>query len=84
MYRGTKFNSKKEDVVGDTYLGIKKYRFIMKCTGCNADYSIVTDPKGGDYAVEHGVTRNFEHWVASKQAREEAEKEREDEELGNA
>ena len=26
MYKGKKFNSKKENVVGDDYMGIRKYR----------------------------------------------------------
>jgi hypothetical protein len=45
------FNAKKEDVVGKEYLGMKLYRFIMKCTACNAPFSITTDPEHMDYAV---------------------------------
>lgn len=62
MYRGSKFNSKKEDVIGESYMGIKIFRFIMKCTQCNGFFSIKTDPKNADYCVEYGVTRNYEPW----------------------
>jgi len=34
IYKGRKFNARKEDVIGETYLGIQIYRFYMKCTKC--------------------------------------------------
>ena len=64
MYAGTKFNSKKEDVQGPEgrYLGIKIFRFTIKCTVCSAACCFLTDPKNGDYKTESGCTRNFEAW----------------------
>ena len=55
MYRGKKFNSRKEDVIGDDYLGIKKYRFYIKCCVCNNEIAFKTDPKNQDYVCESGV-----------------------------
>ena len=83
MYRGKKFNSRKEDVEGPEgdYLGIKIFRFYFKCITCSAEFSIKTDPKNMDYAVEGGVSRNYEPFkdVAEQKkqqldAREESEK----------
>lgn len=37
IYRGKKFNARKEDVLGKTYLGIQIYRFYIKCTKCLAE-----------------------------------------------
>ena len=54
MYRGKKFNSRKEDVIGDDYLGIKKYRFYIKCCVCNNEIAFKTDPKNQDYVCESG------------------------------
>ncbi len=34
IYKGKKFNARKEDVMGETYLGIQIYRFYIKCTKC--------------------------------------------------
>ena len=59
MYRGKKFNSRKEDVIGDDYLGIKKYRFYIKCCVCNNEIAFKTDPKNQDYVCESGS------WAAS-------------------
>ena len=61
MYRGTKFNSKKEDVQGPAgkYLGRQIFRLIGKCFGCNSLFSFCTDPQHGDYKAEHGISRNF-------------------------
>ena len=59
MYRGKKFNSRKEDVIGDDYLGIKKYRFYIKCCVCNNEIAFKTDPKNQDYVCESGA------WAAS-------------------
>lgn len=62
IYKGKKLNSRKEDVLGKTYMGIRLYRFTMKCSTCSAKFCIQTDPEHMDYAVEHGVVRNFEPW----------------------
>ena len=56
MYRGKKFNSRKEDVIGDDYLGIKKYRFYIKCCVCNNEIAFKTDPKNQDYVCESGLS----------------------------
>merc|ERR1719313_2608284 len=76
MYRGKKFNSRKEDVIGDDYLGIKKYRFYIKCCVCNNEIAFKTDPKNQDYVCESGATRNFESWRQQGDAEKEAEESR--------
>ncbi|XP_047063037.1 splicing factor YJU2-like [Lolium rigidum] len=52
---GTKFNSRKEDVPGERYLGaIPVYRFYIRCTRCSAEIAFKTDPKNSGYVVESG------------------------------
>lgn len=84
IYKGTKFNSRKEDVMGETYLGIQIFRFYFKCTKCSAEITYKTDPQNSDYVVESGATRNFEPWRAEDEATDEATKKRNAEEMGDA
>lgn len=75
IYKGKKFNARKEDVENDTYLGIRIYRFYIKCTRCLQEISFKTDPQNTDYEIEAGATRNF---MALKLAEEQARREEQD------
>ncbi|SNX86447.1 related to YJU2 - Essential nuclear protein, putative spliceosomal component [Melanopsichium pennsylvanicum] len=59
IYKGKKFNARKELVVGEDYYGIKIFRFYIRCTQCSAEITFKTDPKNADYQAEHGASRNF-------------------------
>ncbi|XP_033217279.1 splicing factor YJU2 [Belonocnema kinseyi] len=76
IYKGKKFNARKEDVEGDDYLGIRIYRFYIKCTRCLQEISFKTDPKNTDYEIEAGASRNF---MALKMAEEQAQREEDEE-----
>jgi len=81
LYKGTKFNARKETVTGEEYLSIRIFRFYMKCNRCSAEFTIKTDPKNADYECEFGVSRNFEPWrEKDKQIEEVKEKRRQEEE----
>lgn len=83
IYKGKKFNARKEDVENETYLGIRIYRFYIKCTRCLQEISFKTDPMNTDYEIEAGATRNFMALkLAEEQARRE-EQEARDEEANN-
>jgi DNA-directed RNA polymerase subunit RPC12/RpoP len=57
---GTKFNSRKEDVPDERYLGaIPVFRFYIRCPRCSAEITFKTDPVNSGYAVESG---GFEPW----------------------
>lgn len=71
IYKGKKFNARKETVRGEEYLGIEIYRFYIRCPGCSAEISFKTDPKNADYVAELGCQRNFESWRSEKMANEE-------------
>ena len=72
IYKGRKFNARKEDVDDMNYLGLRIYRFYIKCTACVSEICFRTDPASTDYIIEAGATRNFE---ALRKAEEIAEKE---------
>ncbi|KAI0060876.1 DUF572-domain-containing protein [Artomyces pyxidatus] len=71
IYKGKKFNARKETVEGEDYYGIKIFRFYIKCTLCSAEITFKTDPKNTDYLAEHGASRNFEPWREEKAVEEE-------------
>jgi len=79
MYKGKKFNSRKENVDGPEgeYLGIPIFRFYFKCSSCSAEFTIKTDPKNMDYAIEHGAKRNFEMYKEVEAQKKAAVDERE-------
>lgn len=80
MYRGKKFNSKKEDIMNETYMGVRIIRFYIKCSVCSAEITFKTDPQNSDYVCESGASRNFELWRETQRVVEEEEKNREEEE----
>ncbi|CAJ2507294.1 Uu.00g084800.m01.CDS01 [Anthostomella pinea] len=73
IYRGRKFNARKEVPPDEKYLGIQIFRFYIKCTRCSAEITFKTDPRNNDYACERGARRNTEPW---KVGREETDEER--------
>jgi len=84
IYRGKKFNAKKETVMEEEYFGVKIFRFYMRCPNCSAEFTLKTDPKNSDYVAEMGCSRNFEPWRANEALVEEEKKKRENEETGDA
>lgn len=83
IYRGKKFNARKEDVIGKLYLGIQIYRFYIKCTKCLAEITFLTDPENQDYEMENGALRNFESIRLAEKQAEAAAKQLKDEEVNN-
>lgn len=84
IYKGTKFVMRKEDVVGQNYLGIQIFRFAWRCPKCSSELSFITDPKNHDYIAEKGCKRTYEPWKAREQEAAKEVEEREAEEAGNA
>eukprot|EP00581_Thalassiosira_minuscula_P015831 CAMPEP_0183715384 /NCGR_PEP_ID=MMETSP0737-20130205/9627_1 /TAXON_ID=385413 /ORGANISM="Thalassiosira miniscula, Strain CCMP1093" /LENGTH=345 /DNA_ID=CAMNT_0025944475 /DNA_START=38 /DNA_END=1075 /DNA_ORIENTATION=- len=82
LYRGRKFNSKKEPVKGidGKYLGIQRFRFYIKCSDCSRPITFLTDPKNADYEMESGGTRNYEVWHDENKTNAEFEKQTEEDE----
>ncbi|XP_078279987.1 splicing factor YJU2 [Rhinoraja longicauda] len=83
IYKGKKFNARKETVQNEVYLGLPIFRFYIKCTRCLAEITFKTDPEKTDYVVEHGATRNFQAEKLLEEQEKQIQKEREEEELNN-
>ena len=73
-----------ETVAGEDYLGIRIFRFYMKCPNCNSEFTIKTDPKNADYIVEQGVLRQMEPWKEEEDIRDALLEQRAGEEQGDA
>ncbi|KAI2667944.1 Splicing factor YJU2 [Labeo rohita] len=83
IYKGKKFNARKETVQNELYLGLSIFRFYIKCTRCLAEITFKTDPENTDYAMEHGATRNFQAEKLIEEEEKKIQQEREEEELNN-
>lgn len=83
IYKGRKFNARKETVQGERYLGIRIFRFYIRCPVCAAEITYRTDPKNADYACESGARRNFEPWREERAEEERAKTRKLLEELHN-
>jgi len=83
VYKGKKFNARSE-ICKEDYLGIKMFRFYIKCTTCSSEIVFRTDPQSSDYVVEGGATRNFEPWKQSTERDALEKSEKEFEERGDA
>ncbi|CAL6280305.1 unnamed protein product [Bathycoccus prasinos] len=81
--KGTKFNSRKEDAKGETYLGLRIFRFYFRCPRCSGEIAMKTDPERSDYIVESGASRNYEPWKGEETANELKERERQEAEEGD-
>lgn len=62
IYKGRKFNARKETPESEKYLGIQIFRFYIRCTRCSSEITFKTDPKNQDYTCERGAKRNTEPW----------------------
>lgn len=80
IYKGKKFNMRRETAEGESYLGLRIFRFYFRCPNCLAEISFKTDIENVDYTAEHGATRLFEAFKVyqeqekEKELKEEAEK----------
>jgi len=83
IYKGRKFNSRMETVQNENYLGLRIYRFYIRCTKCISEITFKTDPKSSDYIMEKGATRNFESLRRLQEKIERESKEVEQEEAAN-
>ena len=64
----------------ENYIGLRIYRFYIKCPMCMAEIVFKTDPENTDYIIEAGATRNFQAQIlAERQAKREAEQAEEEE-----
>ncbi|CAD6238076.1 unnamed protein product [Miscanthus lutarioriparius] len=75
--RGTKFNTRMEDVPGERYLGaIRVFRFYIKCSRCSAEIAFRTDPRNSGYALESGASATRDDAAAREEEEEEEERRR--------
>ncbi len=83
IYRGKKFNARKETVEEENYLGIKIHRFYIRCPVCLTEIIFKTDPKNTDYAIETGAFRTLQAEHLAKMEEERLQQEKEENEANN-
>ena len=83
VYKGKKFNSRKETAIGEKYLGIQIFRFYIRCPRCLAEICFKTDPENTDYAVETGAYRTFQAEKLAQLEEERLQQEKEEDEANN-
>ncbi|KAI9026270.1 CWC16 protein, partial [Hyaloraphidium curvatum] len=81
--KSTKFNARKENVKDMDYLGIRIFRFYIRCPRCSAEITFRTDPQNTDYVCEQGAVRNFEPWKDSSLTEDELKEQRAKDEENN-
>ncbi|CAL9012972.1 unnamed protein product [Prunus brigantina] len=62
MAKGTKFNSRKEETLGEEFSDVWKdhtFRFCFNCTQCSAEIVIRTDPQCSHLVVEAGALKFY-------------------------
>ncbi|KAL0480283.1 splicing factor YJU2 [Acrasis kona] len=84
MGAGKKFNSRKETVEGEDFLGLRIFRFYVRCVKCSSELTFKTDPEHSDYKTEVNCSRNFEPWKDHYEKEAEAEQNRQQFEEGDA
>ena len=65
------------------HLGLRIYRFYIRCTACVSEIVFRTDPANTDYVLEAGATRNFEALAKAEKIAEEQQKARAQELIDN-
>ena len=70
IYKGRKFNARKDTRPNEKYYNITIIFFHIKCTRCSAEITLRTDPKNADYAMVKGALRNVEPWRNAESANE--------------
>ncbi|KAL9984890.1 hypothetical protein ACROYT_G007235 [Oculina patagonica] len=83
IYKGKKFNARKETVQGETYLGLLRFRFYIRCPRCISEITFKTDPENTDYVCENGATRNFQAQKLMEDEEDRKQKEEAEEEENN-
>jgi len=83
IYRGKKFNARKEMAEGEEYLGIKVHRFYIRCPVCLTEIIFKTDPKNTDYVVETGAFRTLQAEHLAQMEEERLIQEKEEDEANN-
>eukprot|EP00123_Amoebidium_parasiticum_P013801 comp22160_c0_seq1/m.32482 comp22160_c0_seq1/g.32482 ORF comp22160_c0_seq1/g.32482 comp22160_c0_seq1/m.32482 type:complete len:128 (-) comp22160_c0_seq1:748-1131(-) len=68
IYKATKFNARKETVEGEEYLGIKVFRFYIRCPRCHQEITFKTDPKKCRLLGRARCNKKFRHFQAHGRA----------------